>query len=39
MGFSNNPYQTLFNNIPTNISANSLTDLIIQALKLVGYTF
>jgi hypothetical protein len=39
MGFSTNPYQTLFNNIPTNISASSLTDLIIQALKLVGYTF
>jgi hypothetical protein len=34
-----NPYQNLLNNIPTNISANALTDLIIQALKLIGYTF
>lgn len=39
MGFSMNPYQNLLNNIPTNISANALTDLIIQALKLIGYTF
>jgi hypothetical protein len=39
MGFSMNPNQGFINNVPTNISANALTDLIIQALKLVGYTF
>jgi hypothetical protein len=39
MGFSMSPYQTLINNIPTDISANALTDLIMQSLKLVGYTF
>jgi len=39
MGFSTNPYQTLFSNLPTNISASSLTNLIIQAFYLIGYTF
>jgi hypothetical protein len=39
MGFSMNPYTSLINNVPTNISANALTDLIMQSLKLMGYTF